>query len=182
MSGGRLVGVVGPSGVGKDSVIEALAAAQPGLEVVRRVITRDERAGGEAFTEVTPQEFARLRDAGAFALHWRAHGLCYGIPVEIADRLAHGATCLVNLSRTVLVEAERRFPGFVTLHLTAPPAILAARLGARGREDTGEIAARLARASYALPQGLGRVVTLDNGGSLEDTVQKGIAALQLQKV
>ena len=181
MNAGRLIGVVGPSGVGKDSVMRALAAAQPGIYLVRRVITRAAGAGGEDHDRVSPEEFERRRAAGYFVLHWCAHGMRYGIPAEVADRVAGGATCLVNLSRAVLGEAERRFPGFVTLHLTARPEVLAARLRARGRENAEEIAARLARAPHALPDGLTRVVRLENDGPLEDTARKVLAALQIER-
>jgi ribose 1,5-bisphosphokinase len=178
MSAGRLIGVVGPSGVGKDSVIRALARAEPGLHPVRRVITRAGGAGGEDCERVSRAEFARRRAGGEFVLHWRAHGLAYGIPAGVRRRLARGQTCLVNLSRAVLPEAERRFAGFVTLHLTAPPEVLAQRLAARGREDAGEIAARLARSGFALPKGPGRVVEVANDGPLEETVARCRAALQ----
>jgi len=181
MSAGRLIGVVGPSGVGKDSVMRALAAARPGIHVVRRVITRAGEAGGEDHDRVSAQEFERLRAAGAFALHWCAHGMRYGIPAEVAGRVAGGAICLVNLSRSVLGEAEHRFPGFVTLHLTAPSRVLAVRLRDRGRENAEQIAARLARAPHALPGGLSRVVRVENDGPLEDTVQACLAALQIER-
>ena len=37
---GRMIAVVGPSGVGKDSVMAGLLEARPALRRVRRVITR----------------------------------------------------------------------------------------------------------------------------------------------
>ena len=37
---GRLFAIVGPSGAGKDTLIQGALAARPGLSVVRRVITR----------------------------------------------------------------------------------------------------------------------------------------------
>ena len=75
MTAGALVGVVGPSGVGKDSVMQALVAARPDLRLVQRVITRPETAGGEPFEGVSEAEFARRRAAGDFcALLARATG------------------------------------------------------------------------------------------------------------
>lgn len=169
----RVIGVVGPSGVGKDTVMAALAAAEPRLALVRRVITRPSTAGGEAFEAVTEAEFAARQAAGAFALDWAAHGLRYGIPAGLpADR-----DVLVNLSRAVLTRAAQVFgPGFMVLALQATPAVLAARLAARGREDAAMIAARLARRGDPLPDGL-QVVTLDNSGALADTVAAARAAL-----
>ncbi|MEQ9260470.1 MAG: AAA family ATPase [Roseovarius sp.] len=179
---GRLVGVVGPSGVGKDSVMEALARAHDGIHLVRRVITRDEGQGGEVFERVSVAEFARRRVAGDFVLDWEAHGMRYGVPrSEVAPQMAVGRICLVNLSRGVLAEAERLFAGFVTLHLTAPDEVLAARLRGRGRESEAEIAARLSRRDFRLPEGLGRVIEVANDGPLERTVAQVLAALQSEK-
>lgn len=182
MSAGALIGVVGPSGVGKDSVMEALVRAEPSMGLVRRVITRPADAGGEDFEGVSEAEFARRREAGEFVLHWPAHGLFYGVPATVRGRLAGGETCLVNLSRAVLGTAERLFDRFITLHLTAPAEVLAARLAARGREDEAEIARRLSRQGFALPEGLGRVIEVANDGPLERTVETVLARLQAGKV
>lgn len=182
MTAGALVGVVGPSGVGKDSVMQALVAARPDLRLVQRVITRPETAVGEAFEGVSEAEFARRRAAGDFALCWPAHGLHYGVPATMMGWLAAGQTCLVNLSRAVLAEAERLFDPFLALHLTAPAAVLAERLSARGREDADAIAARLARADTSLPRGLSRVIEVANDGPLEATVARILAAFQAERI
>ena len=52
-SGGRLIAVVGPSGVGKDSVMAGLHGAIPDLHLVRRVITRAPDLGGEDYDAVS---------------------------------------------------------------------------------------------------------------------------------
>ena len=171
---GRLIAVVGPSGVGKDSVIAGLLAARPGLRAVRRVITRAPDAGGEDFLSVSPAEFARMAGDGAFILHWTAHGLSYGIPLAVRDDLAQGDV-LANLSRGVLGQARSLLP-VVVLSLTAGPETLAQRLGARGREAGADLAARLARPAPDLPQNL-HVLTISNDGPLHDTVQAALAAL-----
>jgi len=175
---GRLIAVVGPSGVGKDSVIAGLAAARPELHVVRRVITRPAGAGGEEFEPVTEAEFERRRVAGAFALHWRAHGHAYAIPADVDDALAAGRDVLANLSRRVLPRAAARFDRLRVLALTADPARLAERLAGRGRESAAEIAARMAR--EAPPRDLPAdvpVIRLANDGPLEATVAAALAAL-----
>ncbi|TNF62780.1 MAG: phosphonate metabolism protein/1,5-bisphosphokinase (PRPP-forming) PhnN, partial [Rhodobacteraceae bacterium] len=125
---GRLIAVVGPSGVGKDSVMSGIAAACPAIGVVRRTITRPADLGGEAFDAVSDETFETMRAAGAFCLSWSAHGLSYGLPIALAARVAAGGEVLANLSRGVLAEAAAAFPGLIVLELTASPDILARRL------------------------------------------------------
>lgn len=170
---GRLIAIVGPSGVGKDSVMDALAAADARLSLVRRVITRAQGAGGEDFTPVTPAQFDTMRARGDFALHWGAHGLLYGVPAQVRGDLAAGRDLLVNLSRAVLPQAAALFDP-VIIALTAKPDVLAARLAARGRETQADIAQRLARADFALPAGV-QAHQVDNSGDLATTVAQILA-------
>lgn len=173
-----VIAVVGPSGVGKDSVMAALAARDPGLRLIRRVITRSEEAGGEPFTGVSQQTFDAMRAVGGFTLSWQAHGLSYGIPMPTDTERAGARVLLVNLSRGVLLRAQEVFRPFAVLSLTARPEVLAARLAARGREDAADQAQRLNRADKALPEGLRRVITIDNSGPLDDTVEVVLTHLQ----
>jgi ribose 1,5-bisphosphokinase len=173
---GRLIGVVGPSGVGKDTLMPAMAAAEPGLSLVRRVITRDAEAGGEVFEAVSEGEFARLAAEGAFCLHWEAHGLRYGIRREVCDRVAAGETMLVNLSRRVIGAAVDVVPDLLILNVTARPETLAARLKSRGREGEAEISRRLARADLVLPGGV-TAVAIPNDGPLDVAVARALGAL-----
>lgn len=175
---GPVIAVVGPSGVGKDSLMTALRAADPGVKLMRRVITRAPEAGGEDYTPVNEDEFLDLVQRGAFALHWAAHGLMYGIPQEIGDLRQGASGVLVNLSRGVLLEAQEAFDDFRVLSVTATPDVLAARLAARGREDAVGVQRRLARAGNPLPAGLRQVHEIDNSGDLTAAVAAARAALQ----
>lgn len=155
---GRLALVFGPSGAGKDTLLLAAAeslAGRPGLRFVRRVITRPSRAGDEQNEAVDEAAFLLRKAAGAFALHWSAHGLHYGIPADIADDLAAGATVVASVSRTVLKEAVARFP-VCLIEITAPVALRAARLAAREREFEAAVAARLRR-EVPLDAGIARI-------------------------
>ena len=176
---GRLIYLMGPSGSGKDSLLQAAARplAEQGSHIVRRVITRSAEAVGEDAEAVTPDVFADLEKAGAFAMHWRANGLSYGIPRQIDDWLAQGHSVLVNGSRGYLAEARRRHPDLLAVLLKVEPDVLRQRLLARGRETPQEIEARLAR-NAAFADGLeGPLVELDNSGALEDCVQRLLALL-----
>ncbi len=173
---GHFIAVVGPSGVGKDSLMEALAAAHPDLYLVRRVITRAPNAGGEAFDAVTDIEFVKRVADDRFALHWTAHGLSYGIPSDVHDVLQAGQDALANLSRGMLEHAKRTFKSLVVLNIEATPDVLAQRLAGRGRENAAEITQRLARPAPVMPKGL-TVIRIDNSGALQASVQTALAAL-----
>ena len=176
MTQGRLIAVVGPSGVGKDSVMVHLHAALPQIHLVRRAITRAPALGGEDYEAVSATAFDAMATSGAFALHWRAHGLSYGIPTTVKQHLNAGTDCLVNFSRKALSEAAAIFPRLLVLNITACPETVAQRLAARGRETKDQIAKRLAEAEKPLPQGLD-VIHLPNDGPLSETVAQDTALL-----
>jgi ribose 1,5-bisphosphokinase len=179
---GRLIAVVGPSGVGKDSVMAALVAAAPGIAPVRRVITRPEEAGGEDFEGVTEQTFAARERQGAFALSWQAHGLSYGIPRPVEAVLAQGRDAVVNLSRAVLPEAAARFPGLVVFQLTAR---IPGRSPAASRRGAGRTLTRSPAVwpgpITPCPAGIA-AIPVDNTGSLDATVAEILSHLQPAKV
>ena len=88
----KLIYVVGPSGAGKDALLDyARAHLPPGANVkfAQRWITRPADAGGEAHRPLTMPEFEKRVGASGFAMHWHAHGNGYGIDGEIRDWL-HG--------------------------------------------------------------------------------------------
>lgn len=170
----QVIAVVGPSGAGKDTLIEGALAANPSLRLARRVITRPSGSGGEDFDGVSEASFTARRDAGEFALHWQAHGLHYGIPKAA---LTGPGTVLFNCSRAALTLALAHIPNLRTILVTAPDVLLAARLSQRGREAPQDIAERLARASFALPAGL-PVTTVQNDGTPAEGIARFLAALQ----
>lgn len=177
MTSGRLIAVVGPSGVGKDSVMQGLAEVIPDLHLVRRVITRRPGLGSEEYDAVSEEQFQDLASNGAFAVHWGAHGLFYGIPQTVRYQLNKGTDCLANFSRKALLAGADAFPNFVVLNVTAHPETLAARLAARGRETEADIARRLAEANKPLPEGLD-IITLANDGPLDQTIARAVALIQ----
>lgn len=181
---GRLIYLMGPSGSGKDSLIET--AREPlracNCEVVRRVITRSAESVGEDAIEVSRKEFERLRSQGDFALSWQANGLDYGIPVRIDQWLKDGRDVLINGSRGHLADAQQRYPTLFPVLLTVKDEVLRERLLRRGRESPAEIEARLRRnALFTAGDSIGdtRIHRLDNSGDLAVTVANLLKLLSL---
>ncbi|MCR9140122.1 MAG: phosphonate metabolism protein/1,5-bisphosphokinase (PRPP-forming) PhnN [Alphaproteobacteria bacterium] len=144
---GTLFLVVGPSGVGKDTLLEGAREALEGtwFRFPRRVITRPADAGGEDHTPATDASFEEMVSSGAFLHHWKAHGLRYGIPRDIISDLEAGVNVVVNTSRMEVEAFQRESQRAVVIYINASKDITAARLKARGRETEKEINRRLAR-------------------------------------
>lgn len=171
-----LVLVVGPSGAGKDSVLEAALSRLPASAPVRRVrrdITRPADAGGEAHNAVSEAEFERHVANGAYGLSWRAHGLGYG--AHKADLTGGQGLIVLNASRGAIDEARARYPEVRVLHVTAPMDVLAQRLADRGRESAQEVHARLSRQVQEVtgPD----VVEIYNDGPLDQAADQMVQAL-----
>ncbi len=167
---GAFVAVVGPSGVGKDSLLQIAAAV--GFHVPRRAITRA-GSSSEDSAEVTASEFARLVHEGRFAVSWHAHGLGYGVPVEVDDRVRAGETVAVNVSRSVLEQLAARYARLRVVRVSVDPRIRAFRLNARARDD--DIDARIRRLDPA--PGFPIDLELDNSGALADAGARLVAFL-----
>jgi ribose 1,5-bisphosphokinase len=173
---GRLVLVVGPSGAGKDTLIDlARAALRDDASVVfpRRVITR--AAADEPHDTLDENAFDKAARAGAFALAWDAHDLRYGIPASIDDDIRAGRTVVCNVSRTIIAAARERYAEVLVVLVTAPPEVLAARLAARARGSDGDFKLRLARS-----EGFGSLTTdcvVANIGAPEAAAAALIAAI-----
>lgn len=181
---GRLIYLMGPSGSGKDSLIDA---ARPDLEacgvrVVRRVITRSAEAVGEAAHSVSPAQFQVLLANSAFVLHWQANGLHYGIPAQIDDWLGQGHSVVVNGSRANLPQAKNRYPDLLPILLTVDTQILRQRLHARGREGAEEIERRLERNLQVGVLEDGAIHLLDNSTQLQDAVARLLDVLRTERV
>lgn len=170
--------VMGPSGAGKDSVLNA-ARAQIGpddrVAIAHRYITRPAERGGENYVSLTPDEFATRRTAGLLKYHWRARGCEYGIGVEIETWRRAGFVVVVSGSRAHFGALKGR--DVVPVVITARPEILAQRLRARGRETAAEIDERLARCDqFAVDHPA--LVTIDNSGPHENAVQSLLTVIR----
>ena len=175
-----LVLVVGPSGVGKDTLLAGARTAledDPSVVFPRRQITRPAEAGGEDHIPISEAQFTEREAAGGYALAWQAHGLSYGVSVDIEADLAAGRAVVVNVSRQVLDAARRRYGPVRVVSITADPQVLAERLRQRGRESEADIARRLARAEAVEVAG-DDVTVLRNDGPPQDGVDQLVAAIR----
>ena len=169
---GILLAIVGPSGAGKDTLIRLALEGlghMPRLSLARRVITRACDGNSELHDTLDEAAFAKAESEGRFCLTWRAHGLAYGLPRSVEERVAGGGLVIANLSRRSLKAAAQRFPRLAVVEITAPREVLVARIAERGRETRQEIEARIARSvPMEAGEGVWRFLRIDNSGPAEE--------------
>lgn len=176
---GVLVLVAGPSGAGKDTLLDAARAhfaSDARIHFCRRVITRTDTTG-EAHVSVSVDEFQRMASAGELFLNWEAHGLFYGIGMDALDALRGGRTAVANVSRGIIAEARQRWPRTHVIQVTARAEALSMRLAARGRETTDGIGQRLKRAGELPLPAAEWLSEVDNSGDLAEAVARFNALL-----
>ena len=146
---GVVLYVIGASGSGKDSLMNYARkslAQDSNVVFAHRYITRPHDAGGENHVALSEAEFEARLERRLIPLHWRSHGMRYGIGCELNLWLAKGLTVILNGSRAYLSEASRNYPELMPILIEVSPDELRSRLNARGRESESEIESRLLRA------------------------------------
>jgi guanylate kinase len=147
----RLTVLSGPSGVGKDSVIELIRARSPWVQLSVSVTTRkmrDYEVDGVHYHFVNRADFQRLVDGGQL-LEWAEFaGNLYGTPrAQVEGWLAEGRPVLLKIDLQGARQVKSSMPEAQLVFL-APPSIeeLKRRLVGRGTDDEETIRRRLVHA------------------------------------
>lgn len=168
----KLIYVMGASGVGKDSFLQAVSGAYAGILIAPRYITRPRTVDGENHLEISTDRFAFWQHNKLFTLSWQAHGVQYGIGTEILHWLEQGHMVMVNGSRSYMPVAQRLLGDvFSPLCIVADADILRQRLCDRGRETSAQIEQRIERAS-ALQHTQQGVSVLHNNTTMADLLDQ----------
>ena len=144
---GGLVLIVGPSGAGKDALLQGVAeqlAGNPNIHFAKRTINRPSHEA-EHNDFLALDDPAAVAQSDAYSLSWQAHGLIYAISSGIDDPIRAGGCVVFNASRTVVAAARGRYATVKVIYINASHKVRAQRLARRGRETAEEIEARLAR-------------------------------------
>jgi ribose 1,5-bisphosphokinase len=166
---GRLFYFVGPSGAGKDALLQWVQERVPNRDnflFARRTITRAQH-DGDLHEGVDHSTFWRLAAAGQFSMIWEVNGVCYGVRRGIEAELKAGRDVIVNGSREYVPKLQQIFPQAQVIWLEADEAVLQERLIARGRESGPALLRRISRASQFAPPESRQVIRIDNSGQLE---------------
>jgi guanylate kinase len=147
-----LVIISGPSGVGKDALLDELRERDIDAHFTVTATTRPKR-------EVRPEdhrylrflsedEFQRLLAGGGLLEHATVYGYHYGVPkAQVIEALARGRDVIVRVDVQGAATIKRIAPAAVAIFLASPSMEeLESRLRARGLDDGAVIRKRLAAA------------------------------------
>ncbi|CAN5699744.1 guanylate kinase [soil metagenome] len=148
---GRLVVLSGPSGVGKDTVLDAWIARNPRVRRVVTYTTRSPRAGevhGVDYAFVDRERFLEHVAAGDFLEHKEVHGNHYASPLRDTEALlAEGCIAVLKIDVQGALAVMPLRPDAVTVFLLPPDSDeLARRIRERGTESAEEVVKRLRNA------------------------------------
>jgi ribose 1,5-bisphosphokinase len=177
---GRLFYLVGPSGVGKDSLLQWLQQRVPadaGVVFAQRTITRASHPS-ESYEATDVATFWQHAASGQFSMIWQANDLCYGVRRGIEADLKSGRDVVINGSREYVPQLRRAFPDAHIVWIEADAATIQERLESRRRESGPALLRRIDRAMRFAAPTEPNVIRLDNSGPLELAGQRLLELLK----
>ncbi len=154
---GSLFVVTAPSGAGKTSLLRALLADAPLMQLSVSFTTRAPRPGeidGRDYFFVDRPEFERRREAGEF-LEWaEVHGNLYATSrTWIEGRIEAGVDIVLEIDWQGATQVQRLFPDAIGVFIVPPSiGVLRERLTQRGQDSVEVIEQRVAAAQAELRQ------------------------------
>lgn len=155
---GALLAIIsGPSGVGKDTIIEVLRSRHPdpARHFVVTCTTREQRPyeiDGQSYHFLGAEAFAALREHGALLEASEVHGNWYGTPRDqVIDALGTGRDAILKIDVQGARAIRQLVPEALLIFLV-PPSLdeLYDRLAARRTESPAELRRRYEDAALEL--------------------------------
>jgi guanylate kinase len=158
-SGAQLVIISGPSGVGKDTIIEAMQRREPShpRHYVVTVTTRARRPkeiDGVSYHFVSLDDYQRLDAAEGLLEASEVHGNWYGTPRDqVQSALSSGRDAILKIDVQGAHKVREKVPDVLLIYVVPPSfEVLRERLVGRSTETSEELEVRLGNAEYELSQ------------------------------
>jgi guanylate kinase len=154
---GNLFVITAPSGAGKSSLVKALMAGDPALQLSVSHTTRAPRGqeqNGREYFFVSPEAFESMVQAQAFVEWAHVHNHRYGTSRQaIEDKISQGADILLEIDFQGALQIKKLFANAVTIFILPPSwEELRARLEKRGEDSAEVIDMRLKNAAVEMAQ------------------------------
>jgi guanylate kinase len=188
-AGAMLIIISGPSGVGKDTIIDALRdrPRSPDYHYVVTCTTRQPRPGevpGVSYQFLTEKQFHALDDAGELLESAEVHGNHYGTPRrEVSDALVAGYDVILKIDVQGAAAVKERVPDALLVFIV-PPTLeaLFQRLRSRATETADELEIRQRNAAIELArQGDYDRVVVNETGEIARTAAEIEAIIEQEK-
>jgi len=157
MSKGILFVLSGPSGVGKNTVLDELFKNFDGVSYSVSATTRERREGeveGEDYFFISEAEFKEIEAEDGFIESAVVHGHYYGTPKKFVDqKLDEGEDIILEIDTQGAKQVREKYPEAVYIFLV-PPSLeeLENRLDKRGSESDKSKNLRLKNARQELKE------------------------------
>lgn len=181
-----LIVISGPSGVGKDTVVQALKERGLPFHFVVTATTRPPRPGevnGRDYFFVSKEEFARMIEANELIEYAIVYNDYKGIPKQqVRQALASGKDVIMRLDVQGAATVRRLAPEAVLIFLTTQnEEELVNRLRKRQTDSAEDLSLRIATARQELKRAAEfDYVIVNRDGALEETVETVIAIIRAE--
>lgn len=175
---GKLFIITGPSGVGKDTVIEGLAKAGLKFAWVATTTTREPRPGeseGHPYYFVSREKFEEMIKNDELFEYAKVYGNYYGGTFkEVNQKLSENKIVFLKINPTGAMTVKTKIPDVFTVFIAPPPIeALKNRLINRGADSPEAIEKRLEQVKEEME--LSRnfdAVVINEEGRIDKTIKK----------
>jgi len=181
-----LIVISGPSGVGKDSVVQRMKDRELPFHFVVTATTREKRdteSNGKDYWFVSKDEFARMIEENELIEYAIVYGDYKGIPKwEVREALGSGKDVVMRLDVQGAETVRKLAPEALLIFITCENEDeLERRLHARKSESSDSLALRIATARKELQRiGAFDYVIINRDFQLDDTVNKVRAVIEAE--
>ena len=145
---GLLILFSGPSGVGKDTVLDVVLNKNKDLQKSISLTTRDIRENetdGKDYYFISPEDFKKMIAQGEVLEYAQYGSNLYGTPKGPIDKwLSEGKTVVLKIEVQGAENIKKLYPDSVGIFLLPPSMeVLESRLRSRGTEDEADVKKRL---------------------------------------
>ena len=181
-----LIVISGPSGVGKDTVLESMRRRRLPFHFVVTATSRPQRPGevdGEDYFFVSREQFEAMVEHGELIEHALVYNQYKGIPKQqVLDALASGQDVIMRIDVQGAATVRRLYPEALLIFLTTRSAEeLVGRLKSRETETPESLRLRLTTARQELEQwGLFDYLVVNADGQLDEAVDTISAIIQAE--